>query len=141
MSTSIEHDLDAAGFGTFAGLLRKSRYLEALDGGGPFTVFAPSEAAFAKFPHGVMAALQSGDDDVLLRSMVAHHFAAGKVMARRFTGKRIRAAMYGGHSLIIDGRNGLRVDTANLVQPDIVSGESVVHGIDAVLWPPETAAP
>jgi uncharacterized surface protein with fasciclin (FAS1) repeats len=61
-------------------------------------------------------------------------------MATRFAGKRIRAVMYSGGDCIIDGKDGLKVNGANLVTPDIISGACVIHGIDGVLWPREPAA-
>lgn len=131
----IEDAAREAGFGVFAEALRASPYGEVLDGGGPYTVFAPTDAAFSRAPpeqllHG---------DEVLMRRVIGYHFAVGKVMARRFKGARIRATMYAGGHVIIDGRNGLRVNAANLVQPDIVVGACVLHGIDEVLWPREPA--
>jgi uncharacterized surface protein with fasciclin (FAS1) repeats len=76
----------------------------------------------------------------LLHAVAGYHFAAGKVLSSRFIGKRIRAVTYGGDSVLIDGKNGLRVGAANLVRPDILAGSSVIHGIDGVLWPREPAA-
>lgn len=137
---TIVNAIESAGFGVFARLLRSSRFGDLLQAGGPYTIFAPTDAAFAKFPQGEFRTLMEADD-ALLRSVAGYHFAAGKVVSARFAGKRIRAVTYGGQSVIIDGRNGLRVNTAMLVEPDIImAGACVVHGIDGVLWPRQPKA-
>jgi len=132
--SSIEDAIEAAGFGAFADVLRESPYGEVLDSGGAYTVFAPSDAAFAKFSADSLDRLLHGDE-ALLRAVLGYHFASGRVMSASFKGKRIRAVMYAGGDLIIDGRSGLRVNRANLTKPDLVVGACVVHGIDGVLWP------
>lgn len=137
--SSIEDAIETAGFAAFADSLRASPYGETLDSGGPFTIFAPDDAAFARFSPEALDRLH--DDEALLRAVVGYHFAAGKVMAARFAGKRIRAVMYAGGDVVIDGKTtGLRVNGVKLTKPDITAGACVIHGIDAVLWPREPAA-
>jgi uncharacterized surface protein with fasciclin (FAS1) repeats len=134
--TTIERAMAAAGFGTFSRLLGASPYSEIVESGGPYTIFAPVETAFERFPPGTVDRLTQGDD-ALLRAVVGIHFAAGKVLSSRLVGRRIRAVMYAGEHLIIDGKLGLKVNGANLVKPDVLVGECVIHGIDTVLWPRE----
>lgn len=136
--TPIEEALEAAGFMAFAGALRASPYVEVLDGGG-YTVFAPSDEAFAKFPEATLDRMMHGDE-ALMRAVLGYHFAVGKARARIFKGKRFRAVMYASGDVIVDGRNGLRVNGANLTMPDIEVGASIVHGIDGVLWPESSKA-
>lgn len=136
---SIVAAAEGAGYATFAAALQASPYVEVLDSGGPFTVFAPTDAAFAKFAHEALDRLLHGDAD-RLRSVLGYHFVAGKVMAKRFQGRRLRAVMYAGGDVIINGRSGLRVNSANLTEPDILSGACVMHGIDGVLWPHAASA-
>lgn len=130
---------DRAGYCTFSSALRSTELNRVLEGPGPFTVFAPSDAAFSKFSPASLERLLEGDPE-LLRLVMGYHFAPGKVSSARFQGKRIRAVMHAGGDVIIDGRSGLRVNGARLVQPDIIAANGVIHGVDAVLWPPETAA-
>jgi uncharacterized surface protein with fasciclin (FAS1) repeats len=130
----IEETLGNAGYTAFANALSASPYSEVLDGGGPFTVFAPTDAAFAMFSSDALDSLLHGDE-ALMRAVIGYHFAAGRVSSARFKGKRIRAVMYAGGDVIIDGKNGLRVNKANLTAPDLVAGNCVIHGIDGVLWP------
>lgn len=134
----LETAIEAAGFAVFAQAIAESDYGQVLASGGPYTIFAPTDAAFDKFSQGSLEHMR--DDLKLLRSVVGYHFAAGKVLSQRFADKRIRAATYSGESLVIDGRNGLYVNKAKLVQPDIIIGACVLHGIDGVLWPREPAA-
>jgi uncharacterized surface protein with fasciclin (FAS1) repeats len=137
--SSIEQAVEAAGFRTFADALRESAYGEVLNSGAPYTVFAPTDAAFGKFSSASLDRLMHGDK-ALLRAVVGYHFASGKVMSSQLKGKRIRAVMYAGGDLIIDGRGGMRVNTAKMTKPDMVAGACVIHGIDSVLWPKEPAA-
>jgi uncharacterized surface protein with fasciclin (FAS1) repeats len=131
---AIEGAIEAAGFKSFASMLRVSPFAALLESGEAYTIFAPTDAAFSKLPKASQKDLLGADADIL-RQVAGYHFAAGKVMTRQFAGKRIRAMTVGGEALVIDGKTGLRVNTANLVQPDIIAGACVIHGIDGVLWP------
>jgi uncharacterized surface protein with fasciclin (FAS1) repeats len=137
--SSIEDAIEQGGFRAFASALRESPYGEVLDSGGDYTVFAPTDEAFEKFSTASLDRLLHGDE-ALLRAVIGYHFASGKVMSSSFRGRRIRAVMYAGGDLIIDGKNGLHVNRAKLVKPDLIAGACVVHGIDGVLWPQEPAA-
>jgi uncharacterized surface protein with fasciclin (FAS1) repeats len=133
----IERAIEAAGYKVFAEAVAESDYGQVLASGKPYTIFAPTDAAFAKFPDSSLEHLR--DDMKLLRSVVGYHFAAGKVLAQRFAGKRIRAKTYAGESLVIEDLGGLHVNKARLVQADLIIGACVLHGIDGVLWPLEPA--
>ena len=135
---SVIAALSSAGYRTFASALDASGYGEVLDSG-PFTLFAPTDAAFSKFSHGSLDRLLHGDPKRLQRVM-GYHFVAGKVRAARLSGKRYRAKMFGGADLIINGKTGLRINDATVTEPDISAGDCVAHGIDGVLWPREPAA-
>ena len=135
---SVSAALRAAGYGAFASALDASGYGEVLDHG-PFTLFAPTDAAFAKLPHVSLDRLLHGGSERLQRVM-SYHFVAGKVRAARLSGKRYRATMYGGADLIINGKTGLRINEATVTEPDISAGGCVAHGIDGVLWPREPVA-
>jgi uncharacterized surface protein with fasciclin (FAS1) repeats len=135
---SVVSVADRAGFHIFATALRASDHFAKLEGDGPFTMFAPSDAAFQKFSPAALDRFLNDDRDVL-RAVLGYHFAAGKVATARFAGKRIRAVMHAGGDVIIDGRTGLRVNAAQLVKPDLMARNGVVHGIDGVLWPRQAA--
>ena len=136
---SVVSVADRAGFYIFAAALRSSDHFKTLESPGPLTVFAPSDAAFNRFSTAALDRLLKQDRE-LLHIVLGYHFAAGKVATARLAGKRIRAVMQAGGDVIIDGRSGLRVNTARLVKPDLDAANGVVHGVDAVLWPRTRAA-
>lgn len=131
---SVVSVADRAGFHIFASALRASEYFPALEGAGPFTVFAPTDSAFNQMTPSALDDFLRRDPD-RLHAVLGYHIAAGKVEGSRFTGKRIRAVMHAGGDVIIDGRAGLRVNGASVIKPDLMAGNGVVHGIDAVLAP------
>lgn len=125
---------DRAGFHIFAEAIRSSDYLGALEGGGPFTVFAPTDAAFNAMAPVELDLFLRRDRDKL-HQVLGYHFAAGRVAAGRFSGKRIRARMRAGGDVLVDGRDGLKVNSARVIKPDLEAANGIVHGIDALLWP------
>jgi len=136
---SVVSVADRAGFHVFAAALRTSEHFNKLDGEGPFTVFAPTDAAFKKFSRSALDRLLNEERE-LLHVVLGYHFAVGKVATARLTGKRIRAVMQAGGDVIIDGRSaGLRVNAARVCKPDLNARNGVVHGIDALLWPRQAA--
>lgn len=127
--------IDQAGYHTFASALRSTDLMRVLEKAGPFTVFAPNDAAFDKFSRGARDRLLESDKH-LLRSVLAYHFAAGKVAAARFSGKYLNAVTHQGDALVIDGRGKqMLVNKAALVDPDLRAANGIIHGIDGVLWP------
>lgn len=135
---SVVSVADRAGFHVFATALRESDYLERLEGAGPFTVFAPADAAFAGLSKSALDKFLKGDRENLHR-VLGYHIAAGKVVTARLVGKRIRGVMQAGGDVIIDGRAALRVNGAPLTKPDLLARNGVVHGIGALLAPQKAA--
>jgi uncharacterized surface protein with fasciclin (FAS1) repeats len=130
---SVVSVADRAGFHIFASALRASNYFESLEGVGPFTVFAPTDAAFNALGPAALDKLLSRESE-RTGAFLGYHFAAGKVVAAQFRGRRIRAVMKAGGDAVIEGRDGLRVNAAQVCKPDLHARNGVVHGIDAVLW-------
>lgn len=135
---SVVSVADRAGFHLFATMLRASDYSERLEGAGPFTVFAPSDSAFAAFSEAALDQFLHGDRENLQR-VLGYHIAAGKVATARLIGKRIRGVMQAGGDVIIDGSTHLRVNDARVIKPDLMARNGVVHGIDALLLPRQAA--
>jgi uncharacterized surface protein with fasciclin (FAS1) repeats len=135
---AIASAADHAGYCTFAAALRATSHMQILEGDGPFTVFAPNDAAFRSISTAPLDRLLDGDPELLLL-VLGYHFAPGMVSAARFQGKRIRAVMHAGGDTIIDGRTGLRVNAAHVIEPDIAASNGIIHGLDAVLWPREAS--
>jgi len=130
---SVVSVADRAGFHIFASALRDSDYYERLEGVGPFTVFAPTDLAFKALPPSTLSKLLSRESE-RTDAFLGYHFAAGRVVAAQFRGRRIRAVMQAGGDAVIEGREGLRVNAAHVCKPDLHARNGVVHGIDAVLW-------
>ncbi len=132
----IEQALADNGCEIFARVVRACGFAARIDSGA-YSVFAPTDVAFEAAPEAQLRSMLRGDKK--MHDIVANHFALGKVTTRQLAGKRIRAAMFNGKSLVIDGKDGLHVDTANIVTPDIAAGASIIHTIDAILWLREPA--
>jgi len=136
---SVVSIADRAGFHIFAEALRSSDYFETLQGDGPFTVFAPTDAAFSAMSPVTLDGFLHRDRDKL-HQVLGYHFALGRVSAARFAGKRIRATMRTGGEVIVDGRAELKANSARVIKPDLEAGNGIVHGIDALLWPRDVSA-
>ncbi len=133
---SVVSVADRAGYHIFAAALRSSAHFAKLEGDGPFTVFAPSDAAFKALSVAALDSFLNNDDREHRDLVLGYHFAAGQVASPRLVGKRIRAVMQAGGDAIIDGRSGgLKVNTARMCKLDLVARNGVVHGIDALLSP------
>lgn len=123
-------------FGVFLAAARSASMIELLQGAGPFTVFAPTDKAFAKFPRSTLARLMKPAHRELLVKVVGYHLALGAVRSRALAGKRFRAKTHAGSDLRIDGvGDAILVNSAPIVLPDLVASNGVLHGIDHVLWP------
>lgn len=130
---SVVSVADRAGFHIFASALRASVYVEKLEGAGAFTVFAPTDDAFRALGPATLERLLSRESE-RTDAFLGYHFAVGRVVAAQLRGKRVRAVMHAGGDAVIEGREGLRVNTARVSKPDLMARNGVVHGIDAVLW-------
>lgn len=105
------------------------------DDSGPFTVFAPTDAALARLPAGLLAELLQPAQQPRLLAVLRHHLVAGQLRARDFLGKSLRVATLQGDELRLDGRHGLRADQAHVQQSDLLASNGVLHRIDDLLMP------
>jgi len=122
----------AGSFNTLAAALEAAGLVDTLKGAGPFTVFAPTDAAFAKIPKADLDALLK--DKAQLTRVLTYHVVPGKVMASDVV-KLTEARTVEGQSIQIDARSGVKVDGANVVKADVLASNGVIHVIDAVLLP------
>jgi uncharacterized surface protein with fasciclin (FAS1) repeats len=122
----------AGSFNTLTQALAAADLVETLKGPGPFTVFAPTDEAFAKLPPGTLEALLA--DKAKLTKVLTYHVVPGAVMAADVV-KMSSAKTVQGQSVTISTRGGVKVDNANLVKTDIVATNGVIHVIDAVMLP------
>ncbi len=122
----------AGGFTTLVTALQAAGLEETLKGQGPFTVFAPTDAAFAKIPRAELDALLK--DKEALTKVLTYHVVPGKVMAADVAKLR-SAKTVQGQSVTIDTRKGVKVDEAKVLKTDIVASNGVIHVIDSVIVP------
>jgi uncharacterized surface protein with fasciclin (FAS1) repeats len=126
----------AGQFKTLVAAIKAAGLVETLKGDGPFTVFAPTDEAFAKVPKDKLEALLK--DKKALTAVLTYHVVAGKVMAADVV-KMDSAKTAEGKSLKITTEDGkVKVDGARVVKTDIVCKNGVIHVIDAVLMPPSS---
>ena len=123
---------ETAGFNTLTAAVKAAGLDGVLTEDGPFTVFAPTDEAFAKLPEGTVESLLENPE--ALKQVLLYHVAAGSVMAADVM-KLKSAETLGGQSVAIDAENGVRVNDAMVVQADIEASNGVIHVIDTVLIP------
>lgn len=119
-------------FSTLVTAIKAANLADALSGNGPFTVFAPTNAAFAKVDKAALAALLK--DPEALASVLKYHVVSGKVLAADVT-KLSGAVTLEGQRIDIDTSSGVKVDNAKVTSTDIVCSNGVIHVIDTVLMP------
>jgi len=132
----VETAVAAGSFKTLAKLLGDAGLVETLKGPGPFTVFAPTDEAFAKVPAATLEAL--GKDKAKLKSVLLYHVVAGKVMAAdalKLAGKGAKTVEGSEAKISVMGQTPM-INNAHIVKTDIVAKNGVIHVIDAVILPP-----
>jgi uncharacterized surface protein with fasciclin (FAS1) repeats len=129
----VQTAVDAGSFGTLVTAVKEAGLVETLSGPGPFTVFAPTDDAFAKLPEGTIPSLLQNKDK--LTAVLTYHVVAGKVMASDVV-KLKSAKTVNGQSLKITVKDGkVMVDNSMVIKTDIVCSNGVIHVIDAVVLP------
>lgn len=129
----------AAGAGQFNTLLAAARaagLVDALQGAGPLTVFAPTDAAFEALPPGAVARLLRPENRAELRRVLSYHVIQGEVFAADLAGRTVRPRTLAGPRLSVDGRQGVSVNNARVISADVDADNGVIHVIDRVLLPP-----
>ncbi len=130
--TIVETAVAAGSFETLVTAVKAAGLVDVLSGEGPFTVFAPTDEAFAKLPAGTLEALLA--DKEKLTAVLTYHVVPGKVMAKDVTQLSSAKTVQGGE-LTIDTSNGVMVDNAKVIKADVVASNGVIHVIDTVLIP------
>lgn len=131
----VDTAVAAGSFKTLVAAVTAAGLVETLKGAGPFTVFAPSDDAFAKLPAGTVEDLVKPESKAKLTAILTLHVMAGKVMAADVTGKTLTPASVNGEALHVDGMHGVVVNGAKVTAADIVCTNGVIHVIDTVLLP------
>jgi uncharacterized surface protein with fasciclin (FAS1) repeats len=127
----VDTAVGAGSFKTLATALGAAGLVDTLKGKGPFTVFAPTDEAFAKIPKADLDALLK--DKVKLVAVLTYHVVPGKVMAADVKPGKVKTVQ--GSDLTITTSNGVMVNNAKVIKTDVVADNGVIHVIDTVLIP------
>ena len=125
----------AGSFKTLVTAVKAAGLVGTLKGKGPFTVFAPTDEAFAKLPNGTLDNLLKPENKKQLVAILTYHVVPGKVMSKDLAGQKTMAKSVEGSEIAVDATNGVKVDNAKVVKADIQASNGVIHVIDAVIMP------
>ncbi len=128
----VETAVEAGSFTTLAAGLKAAGLLETLAGKGPFTVFAPSDDAFKKLPHGALEALLK--DKAKLKSVLTYHVASGHLLSRDLKSGDVKTVEGSPVHVSVAGSK-VQVNDAHVTMADIIASNGVIHVIDAVMLP------
>ena len=137
MADIVETAVNAGTFNTLLKAVEAASLLDILKSPGPYTVFAPSDEAFAKLPEGTLDSLLQ--DIPKLKRILTYHVAFGDVRAEDLV-QIEEAETVEGSIVVIDSSDGIKVNDAKVVKSDILTDNGVIHVIDAVLIPSLVAA-
>ena len=132
----VEKAVGAGQFKTLVAAVQAAGLVDTLKGKGPFTVFAPTDAAFAKLPAGTVEMLLKPENKSKLVAILTYHVVPGKVMSGDIAGKKMMAGTVQGAKIDVNATNGVMVNDAKVVSADIVATNGVIHVIDKVITPP-----
>ena len=133
----VDTAVGAGDFKTLVAAVQAAGLVETLKGPGPFTVFAPTDAAFAKLTPGTVETLLKPENKDKLVAVLTYHVVPGKVLAADVVKLTEAPTVQGSKVAVAAGNGGVTIDKAKVVKTDIVTSNGVIHVIDAVLLPPE----
>jgi uncharacterized surface protein with fasciclin (FAS1) repeats len=131
VDTAVAH----GGFKTLVAAVTAAGLVDTLKGAGPFTVFAPTDEAFAKLPAGAVEDLVKPENKARLTQILTLHVMSGAVMSAEIAGKKLSPKSVEGSELHVDGTNGVQVNGAKVIATDVACTNGVIHAIDTVLMP------
>lgn len=131
----VDTAVAAGSFTTLVAAVQAAGLVDTLKGPGPFTVFAPTDDAFAALPAGTVETLLKPENKDQLVAILTYHVVPGQTLAADLAGQRLGVATVNGKNLHIDGRNGVRVENATVTAADVLASNGVIHVIDKVLLP------
>jgi uncharacterized surface protein with fasciclin (FAS1) repeats len=132
----VETAVDAGQFKTLVTAVKAAGLAETLSGPGPFTVFAPTDAAFAKLPKGTVEDLLKPENKAKLTAILTYHVVPGKVMSKDIAGKKTDAKTVNGQALAVDATAGVTLNgAAKVTTADVAADNGVIHIIDTVVLP------
>jgi uncharacterized surface protein with fasciclin (FAS1) repeats len=131
----VDTAADSDQFKTLVAAVKAAGLVDTLKGDGPFTVFAPTDEAFAKLPEGTVDDLLKPENKEKLVSILTYHVVPGKIMSGDIAGKSKEVKTVQGDTLAVDATDGVKVDEAEVVKADIEASNGVIHVIDTVVMP------
>jgi uncharacterized surface protein with fasciclin (FAS1) repeats len=133
--TVVDVAASTDGFSTLVAALSAADLVDTLNSEGPFTVFAPTDEAFAALPPGVLDALLLPENKDVLAKILTYHVVSGQVMAADIVDGDV--ATVEGQTVALSTADGVTVNGATVIQADVVADNGVIHVIDAVILPPD----
>jgi uncharacterized surface protein with fasciclin (FAS1) repeats len=134
LGTIVDIAVSTEGFATLVAAVQAAGLVETLQGDGPFTVFAPTDAAFAALPEGLLEKLLLPENLDVLVSILTYHVVSGTVLAADVTAGEVTTVQ--GEAITVATDGGVTVNGANVIAVDVLASNGVIHVIDAVILPP-----
>jgi uncharacterized surface protein with fasciclin (FAS1) repeats len=131
----VDTAVSAGSFNTLVTALKTAGLVNTLKGDGPFTVFAPTDEAFAALPEGTVENLLKPENKDKLISILTYHVVPGKVMSSDVNAKQLNVATVQGSKVFINGMSGVSIDNAKVIKANIETSNGVIHVIDSVILP------
>ncbi|WP_270726913.1 fasciclin domain-containing protein [Shimia sp. Alg240-R146] len=131
----VDTAVGAGSFGTLVAAVQAAGLVDTLKGEGPFTVFAPTDEAFAALPDGTVEMLLMPENKDKLVAILTYHVVSGKVMAADIAGKKAMVPTVQGSEISVDAVQAVMINDATVVAADVAASNGVIHVIDKVLIP------
>lgn len=131
----VDTAVAAGSFKTLVAAVQAAGLVDTLKGEGPFTVFAPTDAAFARLKRGTVQKWLKPENKELLTQVLTYHVVPGLVTSDQLAGQQLQADTVNGRKLAVDGRNGVKVNRSTVTAADVPASNGVIHVIDRVLLP------
>jgi uncharacterized surface protein with fasciclin (FAS1) repeats len=136
----VDTAIAAGSFNTLVAAVQAAELVDALKGAGPYTLFAPTDDAFAALPEGTVENLLKPENQEQLQAVLLYHVVSGKIMAADIGAGAQPATLQGATIAVVGSDSGVTVNGANVVTADVVTSNGVIHVIDAVILPPASSA-
>ena len=139
-ATAAEKDIvdtavEAGSFETLVAAVKAADLVDTLKGEGPFTVFAPTDEAFAKLPDGTVEDLLKPENKDRLTAILTYHVIATEITSDEIAGQALEVQTVESDTVMVDATDGVTVDGANVIQADVMASNGVIHVIDQVIMP------
>jgi uncharacterized surface protein with fasciclin (FAS1) repeats len=131
----VDTAVAAGQFTTLVAAVQAAGLVDTLKGEGPFTVFAPTDEAFAKLPAGTVDNLLKPENRAMLVAVLTYHVVPGRIMSSDIAGKTADVTTVQGSTLAVNANDGVKVNNATVIAADIETSNGVIHVIDTVVLP------